>query len=242
MRRVSEVQAKTLPKSLRAFTTKRQARVVVLDPHDPDDGVRPYDTEWSGGTRNEYTFVELPDPRNPAAVVGHEFVNGKYVPSGRVVLVEHGHFCGRVRQITVYLAAEAVPLYAAACPDVPAPPREFWDVCRVMSAEVVKDWCETTGLHALSERMSALLWPKVSRQEREFQTRCPMFMCPSSFNTYPTLGAAESGRRPGDTTFRVTPPGSPGTTVYVNVRPARPAAGGVALVAETDGRRESPGG
>lgn len=167
LRRVSDWPTKLLPAAVKQFTKKRTARVVVVEPGDP---VRMYDLDWGGGTRNEYAIQEFALPGVPrafgerVAARGNDFTALDHYQGRGEVVVEHGFFCGRPRQITVYVREDDLAAFAPAFEPATAVPPLYFERAKVLPPEVLKDWCEDEGLDHLADTLTGLLWPKEPRE------------------------------------------------------------------------------
>ncbi len=78
------------------------------------ESLRFYDTNWSGGSRNEYAFVAA-DGRTKHLAVPAPWDNvaeGQRVElTPNVLVVRHSHFCGKDMGITIYAHPCYLPKY-----------------------------------------------------------------------------------------------------------------------------------
>jgi len=74
------------------------------------DVVAIYDTNWSGGTRNQYVAVHVSGETNQLTVLApwmHQ-IDEVTIPQD-VIVVKHAYFCGKDCGLTIYVHPDCVP-------------------------------------------------------------------------------------------------------------------------------------
>jgi len=76
------------------------------------DRIQFHDTNWSGGTRNEYKFVRI-DGAVGELVIGAPWANPEegriYFMTMGVIVIAHRYFCGHDMGITIYAHPSHLP-------------------------------------------------------------------------------------------------------------------------------------
>jgi len=74
-----------------------------------------YDTNWGGGTRNQYTAINMNTSRASTFYAPAPWINpveGQSIElPENILVIEHSYFCGRDMGITIYAHPCRIPLF-----------------------------------------------------------------------------------------------------------------------------------